>query len=245
MILLVSGGIDSYIAWNFLNRPKVLFVDYGQPYIGIEGLAVKKLYGDVEFVKLDGIASLRFDKVFVPARNLMLATLGLRYSTDIAFGGVKDEICKDKSPLAFKLMSGILSKFNDHSVNVFSPIWHFTKSDAVRYFIENFDSRLLSDTVSCYSVDVCNNCESCFRRFVAMAFNGLFEPSRLPKDEIVCEFIKNLNLQPCNRAFEIVVALCRSGYNVGLEFVDDNVRVSYSGVECSVSGSLGSQLRAL
>ena len=107
-------------------------------------------------------------------------------------------------------MSGILSKFNDHSVNVFSQIWHFTKSDAVKYFVETFGVESLGDTVSCYSVGVCNNCDSCFRRFVAIAFNGLFEPNRLPKDDIICSFIRDLSIQPCNRTFEIVMALHRS-----------------------------------
>ena len=234
MILLASGGLDSFIAWNYLNKPKILFVDYGQKYINIERNAITKLYHDFEFVKLDGICALE-DKIFVPARNLMLATLGLRYSTYIAFGGVKDEICKDKSPLAFKLMSNILSKFNERQVTVFSPIWHMTKTDAVKYFIDNFDKELLKDTVSCYSEKICNSCESCFRRFVALASNGLIEQDRLPTDDAIYKFLDNIKLQPKSRIVEAIRALAAIESRVSIKFNGETATLSYKGVDAVIT----------
>lgn len=234
MVLLASGGLDSFITWNYLDKPKVLFVDYGQKYVNIERNAVAKLYHDFEFVKLDGICALE-DKIFVPARNLMLATLGLRYSTDIAFGGVKDETCKDKSPLAFKLMSNILSKFNERQVIVFSPIWHMTKTDAVKYFIDNFDKELLKDTVSCYSEKICNSCESCFRRFVALASNGLIEQDRLPTDEAIFKFLDNIKLQPKSRIVEAIHTLAIIGHKILIKFDGQKVILSYKDVDAVIT----------
>lgn len=214
MILLVSGGLDSYITWHYLDKPRVLFVDYGQPYIHIEQEAINKLYNNYEFIKLEGIPRLRTNKIFVPARNLMLATLAMRYSNDIALGGVKDEKCKDKSPKAFKIMSTVLTSFNDKETQIFSPVWHLTKAECVKYYIDNHNPENLKNTVSCYSTEICNNCESCFRRFVALAHNGIIETNRLPKDQIIKQFIKKINIQPHNRAWEIISSLTKTGYNI-------------------------------
>lgn len=234
-ILLVSGGIDSFIAWNFLGRPATLFVDYGQKYINIERAAIDKLYNNCHHIKLDGAAQLP-DQVFVPARNLMLATLALRYSTNIALGGVRDEICRDKSPSAFRIMSKVLSKFNATDVIVTSPIWHMTKSQAVKYYVDNFpnDVGFLSNTVSCYSDHICNDCDSCFRRFVAMASNGIIEQDRLPNDNIVRKFVKNINTHPYSRVIEAILVLVRLKYNITISFKNNDANISYQDISGTI-----------
>lgn len=242
MILLVSGGIDSYITWNYLYRPTPLFVDYGQPYLDIELEAVTKLYPSFEKIKIEGIKELNPDKIFVPARNLMLASLALRYSNSIALGGVKDEKCKDKSPYAFKMMSSILSEFNNDNVTVFSPLWHLTKAQAVGEYLQTNSADPLHDTISCYSQRLCNDCESCFRRFVALAHNNIIEPDRLPNANIIIWFLKRINTQPYNRGFEILTALLKA--KIGIAIAKDAVR--YLGIDYKITSEhLKSQLPEL
>lgn len=216
MILLVSGGIDSYIAWKYLNKPYTLFIDYGQPYINIEEKAVDILYPNTHKVKLQNLPSLNNNKIFIPARNIMLASIAIRFSSIIALGGVKDEICKDKSPLAFKKMSLILTEFNDNTVTVFSPIWHFTKSEAVKYHLDMYGEDGLRDTISCYSASRCNNCESCFRRSIALASNGIIEKDRIPTNKIIKQFINNIHIQPRLRLLDIVIGLRNFGFTINI-----------------------------
>ncbi len=224
-VLLASGGIDSYITWHYLEKPQVIFVDYDQPYINIERQAIHKLYDNVVEIKISGLKPLT--DIYVPARNLMLASLALRHSNLIAMGGVKDEICRDKSPKAFKTMSAVLTMFNKTEVTVYSPIWHMTKSDAVKWYIDSgLDINNLHDTVSCYSSDLCNNCESCFRRFVALAVNDVIEKDRLPADRIIKKYIRTLHIQPHGRDRDIVRALLK--IKEPLE-IDSNI-VKYKGV---------------
>ena len=216
MILLASGGIDSYAAWHYLGRPLILFVNYGQPYFDIELGAVQALYPAdmINHVSLHGLPPLDPSKIHVPVRNLMLASLALRYSDDIALGGVKDEQCSDKSPSAFRHISAIFSKQERREITVFSPIWHFTKSQAVKDMVSKHGTQLISKTVSCYSHELCNDCESCFRRFVALAVNGIIEPDRLPSERIIKWYLARLRLQPEDRAAEIIIALRNIGFDI-------------------------------
>lgn len=228
-ILLVSGGLDSYITWHYLNKPTIIFVNYGQPYFDIEKAAVYKLYDNIQEININGLGSLK--EIYVPARNLMLASLALRHSNIIALGGVKDEKCRDKSPKAFKIMSTVLSMFNKKEVTVFSPIWHLTKSQAVKWYIEqDLDVSILHSTVSCYSTGLnqepCNDCESCFRRFVSLAVNGVINENRLPTERIIKSYIKRLRLQPYNRDKEIIQALKSINEPIHI----DNKTVNYKGV---------------
>lgn len=227
-ILLVSGGIDSYITWHYMNKPQVLFVDYGQPYINIEKKAVNKLYGlNVKEVTISGLKEL--NDIYVPARNLMMASLALRFSTNIVFGAVKDEMCRDKSPRAFRIMAKTLSEFNKRDVLVYSPIWHFTKSEAVKWYINSgHNIQDLESTVSCYSDNLCNNCESCFRRFVALAVNGVIQADRIPQHDIIKKFMKSLHAQPCNRDKEIALALLNANIVKKEDIHDDHI--AYNGI---------------
>lgn len=223
-ILLVSGGIDSFVTWHYLDKPPILFVNYGQHYFDIENDAVSKLYAGASLysVTLSGLPPLDPNKIHVPVRNLMLASLGLRFAPRIAFGGVKDEQCSDKSPASFRKMSIILTQQHDEEVTVYSPIWHFTKAEAIGDFVKKHTDiyskeeirKLLRDTISCYSPERCNNCQSCFRRFVALAVNGIVEEDRLPKPDILEYFVKRLSLQPYNRALDIIKAMKTIGANI-------------------------------
>lgn len=173
---MVSGGIDSFVAYHKLNKPKCVFVDYGQIYYDMEMAAINKLYDDVTIVKIDGLPQLGSD-IHIPARNMMFCTIGVRFASTIVLAGVGDEICSDKSVSEFLNMSKILSRHSGFKVNVVSPLWSFTKESAIaQYLARGGDSNKLLDTVSCYSDKLCYNCEACFRRAIALACNGIITP---------------------------------------------------------------------
>ena len=76
-------------------------------------------------------------------------------------------------------MSKILTKTSEKKITVTSDLWEYGKSDAVRMFLEagipNAETIMLK-TLSCYSDEgqgQCNDCEACFRRWLAFAVNGI------------------------------------------------------------------------
>ena len=48
MILLFSGGIDSFIAYHYLKEPRTLYLDLGTPYTKKEIEFVKKIDPKIE-----------------------------------------------------------------------------------------------------------------------------------------------------------------------------------------------------
>lgn len=186
MILLVSGGLDSFLAYQHLGRPETLFIDYGQPYIDLEQKAVDHLYPHSHKVKITGLPELG-NNIHIDGRNMMLATLALRYSNIIYFAAMDDEICSDKNPRAFQTMSRVLTRHSKQkNVEVRSPFWGMTKAEAVtRYLDAGGDPEVLTQTVSCYTDgdEPCLNCQACFRRFVALKSNGIDVPR--PSEQII------------------------------------------------------------
>jgi len=220
-ILFVSGGIDSYVCWEKTNRPHAIFIDYGQPYLDIEENAIDILYGDkVEKIKISPLPELK--QVHVPARNLMFCTIGVRFSDTIYLAGVKDELCSDKSPAAFRNISKILSDHSGFKVIVHSPLWGYTKSQAIAEYIKlGFDTKKLLQTVSCYSKNICNNCDSCFRRVIALACNNIVDRSRVPTDEIIIENIRKIHTMPKSRVLDIIRGLKNIGIPLKICKIDD------------------------
>jgi len=53
-ICLVSGGLDSYLAW-WITKASPVFVDYGQIYIDRELQAAKDLYSDLQVIQIRGL----------------------------------------------------------------------------------------------------------------------------------------------------------------------------------------------
>ena len=219
-VVCVSGGLDSYLAWVLLNeangapaylanKPQAIFVDYGQPYLALEQAAVAKLYPNVTTVTISNLPPLGRG-IHIPARNLMLATLGCRFSDVICLAGVKDELCSDKNPAAFQSMSRMLTRYCGYKVTVFSPLWQYTKQEAVAaYLAKGYPAEPLLDTVSCYSPTQCNNCDACFRRAIALANNDIITSQLSP--DIIAKQIRGLVKWPQPRVCNIIKGLQKMG----------------------------------
>ncbi len=218
-VVMVSGGIDSYVAWVKLNRPTAVFVEYGQPYLELERQAVQALFPGIKIVRVMDLPPLG-DEIHVPARNLFFATIGCRFSTSICLAGVSDEICSDKSQSAFRDMSRILTKHNGTRTTVSSPLWGFTKESAIRDYLDSGNPvEPLLDTVSCYKngLQSCYDCEACFRRTIALANNGIRVQGELSRT-IIRDQIMKLHDYTQGRVRSIIS---------GLRFLDVNILVCY------------------
>jgi 7-cyano-7-deazaguanine synthase in queuosine biosynthesis len=164
-VVLVSGGMDSFLAAQEFPRSTKLFVDYGQPYLKMERRAVFKQFPDAQEVTISGLPSL--EKTYVPARNLALASLAVRFGSNIVLGATKSEMTHDKTPEAFEEMSNLLTKFSKKRVRVLSPFWAYSKFEVALDYLESGGSwKALTQTVSCYgsSLKHCLKCNACLRR---------------------------------------------------------------------------------
>lgn len=202
-IILVSGGIDSTLAYeyyrlmsdNFLNIP--VFFDYGQPYLKKEEKAVKQLFGnELKKITFQNNIEGNTQNPFIPARNLTLASMvtTIFNPDEIVIAGLRDDDVVDKNPQAFKDMSEILTKFSKKKITVTSPFWNFSKGEIIENYLKNGgDREYLKMAVSCYDGvgdTHCNDCPACFRRYVALKSNDI--DVETPTKRIIESYVKKL-----------------------------------------------------
>jgi len=179
MILLFSGGVDSFIAYSYLGGPKTLYFNLGTPYAQKEIEFVKKV--DPKII-ID--VNLRYlgktqqgDKAYVPFRNMLMAAEAVRYDDHVVIAGLKDDQVSDKNESIFGKFSDLFSEMEGRPITVSSPFWQATKSDIVKWYLNNGGKEeSLLETVSCYSSIIdnyCGNCPCCFRKWVAFRGNGI------------------------------------------------------------------------
>jgi 7-cyano-7-deazaguanine synthase in queuosine biosynthesis len=180
MILCLSGGLDSVIAWHYLGKPKTIFFDTGT-YSDIEKDVVLTIAPNTIIDKTLNFHTIDTNEnAFITNRNLLFAARASAYDDEVVMAGVIDDVVADKSPEAFKAMSQCLNAINNSSnVSVTSPFWDMTKSGIVAWFLSNFPisaKAIINQTFSCYSPKdgkECLACPACFRKWNALYFNGI------------------------------------------------------------------------
>ena len=179
MILLFSGGMDSYIGWHFLNKPKTLYVDLGHRYAVHEVDMVKKLVPDTVIDTRLNLAEFEAKDANIPLRNAFLTMVASYYDDNIALVVQKGELnIPDRSVHFFNEFGRMLTYLWGKRVTLTTPFFTMTKTEMVRWYVDKgLDIDVLLSTRSCYSPgDVpCGNCAACFRRWVALINNGLSE----------------------------------------------------------------------
>ena len=180
MILLFSGGIDSFVAYHYLGKPPTVYFDLGTRYSKKELKVVKELIPSTIIDCSIDLGNREVgEKAYVPFRNLILACLANKYSDEIVIAGVADDNVSDKTPEAFESFSTLLSRLEQRNINVTSPFWSLTKEEVVAWYRENLKDDRILNTISCYSDDdntYCGKCPSCFRKWVALRSNGYLLP---------------------------------------------------------------------
>jgi len=184
-VVLVSGGIDSFVAYHMLKsrgftdvRP--VYFNLGTKYSEKEIGVVKKLYPEVTIdLSMDLADRERGEKAYIPFRNLLLACQAVQYADSVVIAGVKDDVVSDKNEAIFEEFSKLLSAMEGRRITVWSPLWSYTKAEAVEWWLQECDpshKELIEDTVSCYSageIEYCGRCPSCFRKWCAFWENGI------------------------------------------------------------------------
>jgi 7-cyano-7-deazaguanine synthase in queuosine biosynthesis len=178
MILLFSGGVDSYIAWHYLNKPKTIYFDLNSAYSQREQKVIKELIPQTEIDACLDLSTREQDDFYIPFRNLYLAMLACRFSDNIVIVGIKGDDVSDKTPEIFQKFSSILSEMEEKTITIWSPFWHYTKDQIVEWYLYNVGSTYnLLQTISCYNshedTNYCGRCTSCFRKWVAFRNNGI------------------------------------------------------------------------
>ncbi|MDO8436052.1 MAG: 7-cyano-7-deazaguanine synthase [bacterium] len=203
-ILLFSGGLDSFIAWHYLKYPPALFFNAGQSYIKKEIEAVKFFSRKYRKMKLYIDNSLDLSRweegnFYIPYRNIFFVMIASLYAPKVYLVGIKGDRVDDNNPNASRLMSKFLLNFNDNkSVEVTSPFYKMSKSNLVKWYIDNkLPIEDLLKTISCYSkktINQCGQCNCCFRRWVALENNGIKEEYDSPpwEWEGAKEYIKKM-----------------------------------------------------
>lgn len=190
-VLMFSGGLDSLIGWYYLGQPQPMYAQIGHRYQTREEQVIARLETAVDGLHVWRTSRLylgdyEYDDAYIPLRNLLLACVPLLNSTvkTVYIGAVKGEASRDKSKRFFWSTSRLLSYILGRKVRVSAPLKKKTKSQLVRWFVENHPDKIdhLKMTSSCYSknplpdgVQGCGMCNACFRRWVAMSSNGIEE----------------------------------------------------------------------
>ncbi|GAA4256589.1 7-cyano-7-deazaguanine synthase QueC [Dactylosporangium darangshiense] len=182
-ILLYSAGLDSFPAWHYLGRPRALYLDIGHHFRAQELASVRTLAVrcGIDLTVSDELDLSAWDTPqgdLIPARNLLLATLGALRADTIWCVGVKGDHAPDKSPEAFERMSVTLSELTQRPVRVDSPFWAWTKTEVVRWYVDaGLPVDDLLQTFSCLlpgdGFEHCGVCASCLRRWIALVNNGI------------------------------------------------------------------------
>ena len=223
MILLFSGGLDSYIAWEYLDRPKTLYVALGHRYQDLELESVKSLVPDTIIDDRLRLGDLEEEDAHIPLRNAFLALVGSLYDDEVALVVQKGEMdIPDRSPKFFYRMTQLLSTLKaPRGVRFFTPFWNWTKTQMVKWYLEaGHDPAKLLATRSCYtrtaSGKPCGRCSACFRRWVALVNNDLHEDYEhdILSWEGVTRYVERMKAGEYDpvRAEETFAALRRAGF---------------------------------
>lgn len=192
-VVLVSGGLDSYIAYRLAPEPKVgLWVHLGQPYATKEEAAVDGLGMRVEKVHCSiPIIQPTIAQWIIPGRNLLLTTIAAMYGERIVLAALDGEMHKyarerDKSPEFYHLASGILTYVFDVSrpeTVVETPFARLSKTEVIALALhQGINAEELRRTSSCYHAQRhnCGECGTCFKRWLAFKNNAIEEDYASP-----------------------------------------------------------------
>jgi hypothetical protein len=179
-LLLYSGGLDSYIACEFLNRPKTLYCKINHRYQEFELEAIEKT---IPNTIIDNSLNLgRWEKpdADIPMRNALMLMIAANYDDDLFLVAQAGEMAiPDRSPKFFKEISPFISFLTEKQVRVKTPFFTMTKTEMVKWYLfHGFKKEDLLKTRSCYSDGPipCGACGACFRRWVSLKCNGIEEP---------------------------------------------------------------------
>ena len=187
-VLLLSGGLDSFIQWRLLGMPQAIHFLIGNRAEYKELEMIKKISddfdADIHMVKLD-LAKFEFDNGYIPFRNLLFIVIASLYSPNVVLCQVS-EWAPDKNIQFYKKTEKLLAEIGRGSFQginikprIYAPFHRYTKTNLVSEYIKKYSAdELFRYTVSCYSNNKllpCGKCSACITRYIAMTNNGIHE----------------------------------------------------------------------
>ena len=188
-VICFSGGIDSLIAWHYLDKPKPIYIRMWHRYQNKEMYCIRKLEEKIPKLKVervDGVNLGKYEtgsKAYISQRNFHLALIASHYGNKIYIVGIKGDKVEDKTHEAFKTMAyamNFIKKPTELEFKIESPFWQMTKTDIIKWFIDSYPMSYVIDvlktSVSCYDANTmgsCGACPSCFRKWIALEAAGL------------------------------------------------------------------------
>ena len=238
--IMLSGGLDSYLMYWYAKKngyqPIPIRVDLGHPYASKEEEAIKgfEFADEVVHISMEDFVkqiptNVDTKNQIIPGRNLLLGIIGANFAEEVWIGALHSEWHgkeRDKSFKFFEDSTALLTyTFNvmRDRTELKTPFFHLTKSGLVEWALNNgITEEQMKKTVTCYDEGKghCWRCSTCFKRWMAMANNGLSEhydanPRESDYAKELMEEIrtgnKNKRLTP-ERIFEIEKALGTVGY---------------------------------
>jgi len=189
-ILMLSSGLDSLIAFFYLGEPKCVHCTNLSRYSWRERQVVERfrreLGIDTKIVNLDWLEKFEEPDATIPARNLILASVGAYFGDTIYLVAQRGEQdIPDRSPKFFAATSQLLSTLHQRPKVVDPVFGDKTKCDMVEWALENgVSEELLQMSYSCFRglAERCGECKACARMSVALDYNSILPDDFFAKD---------------------------------------------------------------
>jgi len=215
-VVLASSGIDSSLAAVRYPEATLLFINHGQKEVLAEWTALRVLFPSrrIEHAAVIARPVARRDHWFVPARNLLLTCVAVRYGARIVLTSVADDAAADNNPIAAQAMSAILTAQAGYDVRVWSPFAELCKHEVVADYLRHGGiANWLRQTWSCYEATTypkrCGQCRACVRWALALLANDIDVP--MPSDAALREHLRALPTYLPRRQAAIRHVLERAG----------------------------------
>lgn len=187
-VLLFSGGMDSYIAAHVWEPDELLYCALGHRYQQQELGAVARSGLRVTIDRRLSLADLERDDGIIPLRNLYLLSIASHYGTTVGLAALSGEVNPDKSQRFRRKLQTLLNVCyaasywsSGDKVSVVYPVGQHTKRELIALYLRTGGDwkDLIERTRSCYATTPkpCGVCSACVKRYIAMALNGIDEPT--------------------------------------------------------------------
>lgn len=185
-VVLATGGLDSTYAYGLAREAYdtvlPLYLDFGQSYKEAELAALDRLGITVRKDVMKPLGHNPKWKHILPARNLIALLHAAELGRTVYFGvtqGESPDQGGDKSARFLSLIQQVCPNTR------FETLLDATKVDIVAAAIEAGQLDRYLKTYSCFTGEVgwqCGKCQSCLRRYIAFAANGV------PDDDILYNY---------------------------------------------------------
>ena len=168
------------------------------------------LFQDRKVLLVEIAGALDVSEGYVPARNLVIASICAQHGNRVLIGGLRDDGAADQSLASAEMNSRVLSTQCGYDVSVEMPLVHLAKVEAVSMYLQKFPKNNLriASTFSCYEPKEnkpCKKCPACFRWSVALLANNV--PCFTPDDSIIVQYLYKLHEYDESRRWSILKAL--------------------------------------